>query len=309
MDIAKVDPALRAATTKLRAPDPSKAMTRLFARAVTRIMLVPETDGVSVSTVDVNGVRLRVYRPAERKSDGGLFWIHGGGLMFGDARQDEALCAGTALELGITVVSVNYRFAPEHPFPAALDDVSAAWAATLDNAAHLPMNPDRIAVGGESAGGGLAASLAQRLMDEGGIQPVAQWLFAPMLDDRTAADESLDAIEHWVWNNKANRYAWNGYLAGRVGADTLPAYAAAARRDDVSGLPPAFIAFGDIELFAPECEAYAQALEGAGVRVRVDVVSGAPHGFENWARTTEPAQALLSRARQWLRDVFDDDHR
>jgi acetyl esterase/lipase len=241
-----------------------------------------------------------VYRPAKRLSGGGLYWIHGGGLLFGDARQDEALCAGTARELGVSVVSANYRFAPEHPFPAALNDVAAGWSATLNHAADLHIDSDRLAIGGESAGGGLAASLVQRLKDEGGIQPVAQWLFAPMLDDRTGADESLDSIEHWVWNNRTNRYAWNGYLSGGAGADELPAYAAAARRKDLSGLPPTFITYGDIELFANENAIYANRLATFGVPVTTDVVSGAPHGFENWARATEPARELLARSRRWL---------
>jgi len=301
MDIAEVDPALREATTKLPAPDPSKALTRVFARVATRVMPVPKVDGVNVRTETYDGVRLRVYRPARRRSTGGVFWIHGGGLVLGDARQDEALCAGTAAELGVTVVSANYRFAPEHPFPAPFDDVAAAWGATLNHAAELDLDIDHIAVGGESAGGGLAASLVQRLKDEGGVQPVAQWLFAPMIDDRTAANEALDSVDHWIWNNRANRYAWNGYLGGRVGAATLPDYAAASRRVDLSGLAPAFITYGDIELFADEARTYADRLSNAGVAVTVDVVRGAPHGFENWARTTEPARALLDRARQWLR--------
>ncbi len=300
MEIERVDPALREATKKLPGTDPANAVMRVFARAATRVMPVPRFEGVAVSTIRANGVRLRLYKPASAADDAGLFWIHGGGLLFGDARQDEALCAGTARELGITVVSGSYRFAPEHPFPAALDDVRAGWNWTVDHAAELHMDPTRIVIGGESAGGGLAASLVQRLHDEGGIQPVAQWLFAPMIDDRTAADESLDGVNHWIWNNRANRVAWSAYLGGPPGATSLPPYAAAARRSDLSGLPPAYIAAGDIELFFDEATGYAARLQQAGVDVQLDVVPGAPHGFENWARTSEPAIALLARAREWL---------
>ncbi len=305
MDIDEVDPALREATLKLPATDPSKAWMRTVARVATRVMPVRRTDGVSVSTVRFGGVRIRVYRPAERGGDGGgLFWVHGGGLLFGDARQDEALCAGTARELGVPVVSANYRFAPEHPFPAALDDIRTAWGWAQGNAAELGVGAGRWVVGGESAGAGLAASLVQRIHDEGGVQPVAQWLFAPMIDDRTAADESLDAIEHWVWNNRANRVGWSGYLGQAPGASDLPPYAAAARRVDLTGLPSAFIAVGDIELFLAEDQDYARRLEEAGVSVQLDIVPGAPHGFENWARDTEPAIALMRRSRDWLRDRF-----
>lgn len=301
MDIEKVDPALRAATQKLPVTDPSRAWMRTVMRLATRVMRVPRVDRVSVSTQTSGTLRMRVYRPRHLTGDGALLWIHGGGLLFGDARQDEALCAETALDLGIPVVSANYRFAPEHSYPAALDDVHAAWGWMHDHAEELGIDAARIAIGGESAGGGLAASLVQRLHDEGGVQPIAQWLFAPMLDDRTAADESLDRIDHWVWNNRANRAGWTAYLGEAPGAESVPSYAAAARRTDLSGLPPAYIAVGDIELFRAEDEIYALRLERAGVPVVLDLVPGAPHGFENWARDSGPAQALMARAREWLR--------
>lgn len=301
MDIEKVDPALRAATQKLPVPDPSRAWMRRVLRLATRVMRVPKIDRVSVTAEKSGRLRMRVYQPRHRTGKGALLWIHGGGLLFGDARQDEALCAETSLDLGIPVVSANYRFAPEHPFPAALDDVHAVWGWMHDHAAEFDIDTARIVIGGESAGGGLAASLVQRLHDEGGVQPIAQWLFAPMIDDRTAADESLDGIDHWVWNNRANRVGWSAYLGTDPGADTAAPYAAAARRDDLSGLPAAFIAVGDIELFRAEDETYAMRLERAGVPVVLDLVPGAPHGFENWARDSGPAQALMARAREWLR--------
>ncbi len=159
MDIEIVDPALRAATLKLPATDPSKAWLRAVIRIATRVMRVPRVEGVEVSTVKADGARIRLYTPGERRGDGALFWVHGGGLLFGDARQDEAFCAGTASELGIPVVSANYRFAPEHPFPAPFDDVYGAWLWLQSQAAKLGVDPDRVVVAGESAGGGLAASL------------------------------------------------------------------------------------------------------------------------------------------------------
>jgi len=300
MDIEAVDPDLREATLKLPKTDPSKAWVRTALRAATRVMPVPKIDGVTVDTVKFSGRRLRVYRPEARKGTAALFWIHGGGLLFGDARQDEALCAQTALELGIPVFSANYRFAPDHPFPAAHDDVYEAWRWALDHAGEYGVDPKRFVVGGESAGGGLAAGLVQRIHDEGGVQPLAQWLFAPMIDDRTAADESLDAAAHWVWDNRANRAGWGGYLGDALGTTDVPPYAAAARRPDLSGLPPAYISVGDIELFLEEDRIYAARLSGAGVDVTLDIVPGAPHGFENWAKDTEPARAMLRRARAWL---------
>ena len=302
MDIEVVDPALRQATLALPRTDPSKKIIRVAIRLATRVMPVPRVEGVAVSTVKSGRLRLRCYRPDAQTGAGALVWIHGGGLLFGDARQDEALVAQTALDLGIPIISVNYRFAPEHPFPAAHNDVFEAWEWALAHASDFGVGPDRFAIGGESAGGGLVAALVQRIYDEGGPQPVAQWLFAPMIDDRTAVDRSLDAAGHWVWDNRANRVGWTGYLGTAIGAAELPPYAAAARRIDLTGLPPAYIAVGDIELFLAEDQAYANRLREAGVAVTLDIVPGAPHGFENWAGTTEPAQALMLRARQWLRD-------
>jgi len=301
MDIERVHPELRTATQKLPVPDASKKLVRSAIRLATRIMPVPRTASVTVTTVRSDGVRLRIFRPDRRLDEGGLLWIHGGGLLFGDARQDEALCAQTARDLGIVVVSTNYRFAPEHPFPAAHNDVYAAWQWMLNHAAELGLDPARLVVGGESAGAGLAAALVHRLHDDGGVQPVAQWLFAPMLDDRTAADGSLDGADHWVWNNRANRVGWRSYLGDSFARHDLPPYAAAARRTDLSGLPPAFLAVGDIELFYTEDRDYADRLEQAGVPVELDIVEGAPHGFENWAADTGPAKALMRRAHVWLR--------
>jgi len=146
MDIENVDPALRQATQRFPGRPPSQAWMRAVARLATRVMPVPRFDDVTIT-----GVRVRIYQADGRAADrGALFWIHGGGLLYGDARQDEALCAETARELGILVVSANYRFAPEHPFPAALDDLRTAWGWMLDNASRLSFNPSRIAVGGES---------------------------------------------------------------------------------------------------------------------------------------------------------------
>ena len=141
-----------------------------------------------------------------------LLWIHGGGLVIGGAAQDDRFCAETARELGITVVSAEYRLAPEHPYPAAL---------------------------------------VQRLYDEG-ERPRAQWLFCPMLDDRTAARRGLDGAGPRVWDNRLNRFGWRAYLGTEPGAPVVPHYAVPARRDDVAGLPDTWIGVGDIDLFHDE---------------------------------------------------------
>lgn len=307
MDLDDVDPSLRKAVRRVPSINPRSAFLRFVGRVAFHFIPVPRIPGVAVSVVELGDVRLRVYRPERQSGDGALFWIHGGGLVVGSPRQDEALCGTTARELGIAVVSAGYRFAPEHPFPAAHEDVYAAWRTAVLNADRIGADPERFVIGGESAGGGLAATLVQRVHDSDDIQPLGQWLFAPMLDDRTAADRSLDAVDHLVWNNRANRYAWGAYLGVDPGADEVPEYAVAARREELGGLPPAYIAVGDVELFHDECREYARRLEEAGVPVTLDVVEGAPHGFENWAKDSEPARALLGRARAWLRSALGGD--
>lgn len=304
MDIELVDPELRDLTRRLPSLNPGNPMVRTVMRVAIRLMRPPVTPTVRVRTVVAAGRRARVYEPAARRTSGALLWIHGGGLLFGDAKQDERICAETARDVGVTVVSVNYRVAPEHPFPAAHDDVLAAWRWLLANAASLGVDPAQIIVGGESAGGGLAAALVHRIHDDGGTQPVGQWLFAPMIDDSTAADRSLDDVDHWVWNNRLNRMGWSGYLPGTYGTAAVPEYAAAARRPDLSGLAPAYLAVGDIELFSAENVEYARRLERAGVPTTLDVVAGAPHGFENWAADTAPARSLMGRARAWMTEIF-----
>jgi acetyl esterase/lipase len=156
-----------------------------------------------------------------------------------------------------------------------------------------------VVVGGKSAGGGLAAALVQRLRDEG-ERPLAQWLFCPMLDDRTGARRDLDARRHRGWDNRLNRVGWRAYLGREPGAEVVPHYAVPARRENLAGLPPTWIGVGDIDLFHDEDAEYARRLRAAGVDTTVHVVPGAPHGFESWAPDTGFTRVYLGTARKWL---------
>ena len=282
-----------------------RRLGRSIARVALTLMPAAKLDGVTIERITDAGPGVRVYRPSVVRSPAALFWVHGGGFVIGRAVQNDRFCGEAAAALGIVVVSVEYRKAPEHRFPAAVDDSEAGWDWMQRESGALGVDPARVAVGGESAGGGLAACLVQRLHDRVGTQPAAQWLFCPMLDDRTAARRELDAIDNLVWNNRANRFGWRSYLGVEPGAATLPAHAAAARRDDLAGLPPAWIGVGDIDLFCEEDLAYADRLRAAGIRVTTDVVPGAPHGFEVWAPDSALARAHLALARDWLRDTLD----
>lgn len=300
----RIDPALRTATTRLPVPNMARSFIRKGVRLAMRFIPARDVPGVKSYPERIGRMRVQVYRPEGPPPRGGLLWVHGGGFVIGSWRQDHRHCAEIARELGIVVVSVDYRLAPEHPFPAALDDVHRAWIWMQTRADTLGVCKDRIAVGGESAGGGLAAGLAQRLRDEQAVQPVAQWLYAPMLDDRTAANGALDELDHWVWNNASNRVGWSAYLGHAPGTVSVPSYAVPARCDDLAGLPATWIGVGDIDLFHDEDARYAARLHDAGVQTMLDVVPGGPHGFENWAADSEPARAFRRRASEWLSDTL-----
>lgn len=301
MDLELVDPEVRQPLRRLsRFPlNVASPFGRNIARVGTRLMPAAKVEGVRLEVVAVGPISVRVYRPDVVRTDAALLWIHGGGLVIGAAKMDDRLCGETARELGMVVVSPDYRLAPEHPFPEPLDDCTVGWRWLANHAEDLGVDVERIVVGGQSAGGGLAAALVQRLHDEGRT-PLAQWLFCPMLDDRTSAVVPDSPSRYWVWDERANNVGWAAYLGG-VDAEASP-YAVPARRADLTGLPAAWIYCGDIELFHDEDVDYARRLREAGVDVVLDVVSGVPHGFEAWASGTAPALALLERARRWLAD-------
>ena len=304
MDINQIHPTLRKATASF----PKLPVTSGFGRALTRSLLPmllpkPKTPaGITIEQVKTpGGLKLRIYTPAGQRTRAAMLYIHGGGMMIGSPAMDDALLASTAAELDIVIVSPEYRLAPENPYPAPVDDCHSAWKWIQENLSQRGIDGNRIAIGGESAGGGLAAGLVLRIHDEGGPQPIAQWLFCPMLDDRTALDRALDDVDHYVWNNKMNLVGWRSYLGNSFGTEQVSAYAAPARREDLRGLPKAWIGVGDVELFFEEDKAYAGKLTAAGVSCQLDVVTGAPHAFEGLVPESDLAKDYLSKAKSWLR--------
>lgn len=264
-----------------------------------------ETPGLGVTERKLVNAGVRVYQPEGASSGAGLLWIHGGGFVVGDAASSDSQCAAYARDLNLTVVSVEYRLAPRYPFPCAMDDCFEAWQWFQDNSADLGVSPERIVISGQSAGGGLAAGLAQRVFDHGGVQPAGQALFYPMLDDRTAARTELDAVKHRLWNNRNNRGGWSYYLGQAPGLPEVPAYAAPARRQDLAGLPTTWIGVGDIDLFyAEDCE-YAERLGDAGVRCQLEVVPAAPHAFELFVADAPISIEFMQSNYQFLRQVLN----
>ncbi len=233
-------------------------------------------------------IALRVYRPRQSTGPiGALYWIHGGGLVAGTPEQDHRQHVRVARDLGVIVIAAAYRLAPEHPAPAALDDVVAGYRAVLDDPGRFGVDPARVAIGGASAGGGLAAAACQRLLNDGGPLPPVQILVYPMLDDRTCLRGDIDERHVRIWTGQSNRHAWTAYLGCEPGSPTVPSAWVPGRREDLRGLPPTWIGVGTLDLFHDEAVAYAERLRAAGVPCDVDIVPGAFHGFDGlFPRTT-----------------------
>jgi acetyl esterase/lipase len=243
--------------------------------------------GILVENVIIPGqddrtkTRLRIYKPTATAGPAPvLLWLHGGGYVLGKPEQDDGRCAQYVRELGITVVSVDYRCAPKHPFPAGLDDSYAALKWMGSHSGELNIDLKRIAIGGASAGGGLAAALVQLAQDQREITPIFQLLVYPMLDDRTVLRAEIDDSSNVTWTQASNRFGWESYLGQEFGAENVRAYGVPARRKDLSGLPPAWIGVGSLDIFHDENVAYGQRMRACGVACEIDVIPGAFHGFD-----------------------------
>lgn len=251
-------------------------------------------------------LRVRVHTATKRQNiTPALLWIHGGGHVVGTAGMDDTSCALFARDLGITVIAPEYRLAPEHPFPADLDDCYAALRWMHANATALGIDPACIAIGGISAGGGLAAALAQLAIDRAQIKPVFQLLVYPMLDDRTALRNDIDETGFQFWHQRSNRFAWQAYLGVAPGAADLPAYAAPARRADLRQLPPAWIGVGTLDLFYDEDLDYARRLQESGVACETHVTQGGYHGFDRWSPGATPSREFFASQTNALRRAFE----
>jgi acetyl esterase/lipase len=184
-------------------------------------------------------IRLRIYKPKSVATPTPiLIWLHGGGYVIGNPEMDDPKCAELVPELGISIVSVDYRRAPKHPFPAGLEDGYSAMKWVMSHSQQLGVDVNRLAIGGESSGGGLAAALVQLAHDQQEIKPVFQLLVYPMLDDRTVLRTDIDDNNNVTWSQKSNRFGWRSYLGKQCGAEDVPIYSVPARRNDLSGLPP-----------------------------------------------------------------------
>jgi acetyl esterase/lipase len=230
---------------------------------------------------DGHSPRVRIHRPRHRqRPSGALLWIHGGGMVMGTPEQDDPWLSALAAEVGILVASVDYRLAPEHPYPCAIDDCMAALRWLHSAADELDVDPERVAVGGASAGGGLAAAVALRARDEGGPPVCFQMLNYPMLDDRTVLRADHGGTGAVLWTPESNRFGWTAYLGASPVEHDDRAHAAPARATDLVGLPPAWIGVGQLDLFHAEDVDYARRLTAAGVACELVDEPGMYHGAD-----------------------------
>ncbi len=224
-------------------------------------------------------VAVRVYRPSSPTGPvPGLLYIHGGGFVLGSVEAEHAGAAVIALETGAVVISVDYRLAPEHPFPAPLHDCYSALLFLASEAGALGVDLDRVAVAGASAGGGLAAGTALFARDQGGPSLCFQMLQIPELDDRLETPSMRSFTETPMWNRPLAEQSWRAYLGRWPAGEDVSPYAAPARADDLSGLPPTYISTGEMDPLRDEGIHYGLRLLQAGVSVELHQFPGTFHG-------------------------------
>jgi acetyl esterase/lipase len=278
--IQDLDPEIAAAVGAIELAGMSTETLSLYRQTFSE---VPLSDRVVRTDHSVPGdptVPVRVHRAAD--ASGPLpcvYGIHGGGYVLGSYTMEDARFDRWCPNLGIVGVSVEYRLAPETPYPGPLEDCYTGLKWVYDNADELGVDRDAIGIAGISAGGGLAAALALLTRDRGEVPLAFQLLDCPMLDDRQHTPSSrLDGLA--VWSRETNTFGWRCYLGDLYGTDDVPYTAAPARCRDLSGLPPAFVSVGTVDGFRDEDIDYAVRLNQAGVPCELHVYPGASHGYQ-----------------------------
>ena len=253
-------------------------------------------------------IRLLILRPlAQSKTPvPGVLWVHGGGYQAGSAKDIFATRAlSLVVKFGAVLVAPDYRLSKKHPYPAALHDCWAALLYLKEHAEELGVRSDQIMVGGESAGGGMAAALCMLARDTGGVNIAFQMPLYPMLDDR---DTPSNADNHAPnWDSRRNRKAWKRYLRDAYGTDLVPVYAAPARCRDYRGLPPCYTYVGDIEPFYSETVDYVRRLNEAGVRAEVDVYPGWFHAYDIFFPTKKIVREAIAHFDEHVKYAMEHD--
>lgn len=246
---------------------------------------------VSVENTMIADVRVRTYKPKKAEwINGILLWLHGGGFILGRPENDDRQTAAAALDMNCEIWSIDYRLAPEHPFPSAHRDVLAVWHA-------LQTRPEPKAWIGISGGGGIAAGALQQLSEDQNPLPNAIALIYPMLDNRSAGNHALPEDYHCVWNRKQNRHAWQYYL-NEIPITT--AYAVPARTAMTRPWPPTWLGVGELDLFYEEVHQFHEALLSVGTETELDIVPDVPHGFDQLNSSAPPSRHFTQTYQQFL---------
>jgi acetyl esterase/lipase len=239
-------------------------------------------------------IRLRSYLPSTVSRPAPcIFYVHGGGLVLGGVDEDDARAAELAVETGCLVTSVDYRLAPEFPFPAAVDDCYQALCWVVEDH-ELGIDADRVALYGPSAGGALSAASALIARDDAGPRIALLMLTSPMLDDRTTEPSTFTNTGFGAWSREANLQAWAAYLGPTFGTDLVSPYAAPARAEALTNLPPTYLDVGDLDLFRDEVVNFAGRLMRSQVPVELHVYPGGIHGGEHLAPNAELSERIRS---------------
>ncbi|MGI9294415.1 MAG: alpha/beta hydrolase [Pseudomonadales bacterium] len=271
----------------------------------------PMVEGVCSEDLQASGgtgghdVAIRIYRPVHLSGDlPALLWIHGGGYVLGGIEADDLMAKSLVASVHCMLVSVEYRLAPEHPFPIPLEDCYTAlkWLSSTGEAHGV--DTSRIAIGGVSAGGGLTAALALLARDRGEVPIAFQLLGCPMIDDRNIVQASEDVHDTLVWSRENNLIGWRSYLGQEPGGEHVSPYAAPFRTSDLTGLPPTYLTTGELDLFMAENVAYAKRLLQAGNPTELHVYPGVFHGFEGIAPTAAVSQRYLVERDNALKRAF-----
>lgn len=263
------------------------------------------TDEIIVGP-DSNPLPIRIYR--EKSIDETLpvlLWIHGGGYILGSIDDNDDLCMRFVKEAQCVVVSVDYRLAPEHPYPAPIEDCYAALKWIADHAEALNIDPNRIGVAGASAGGGLTAALTLLARDRQYPSICFQMPLYPMIDDQNNTPSTNEIIEGFVWNQKTNEAGWKMYLGELYDTEKIPAYAAPARAEDYRHLPYTYTCVGQLDPFRDETLTYVTKLAQAGVDVEFHLYPGAYHGFEAINPTADVSVRAMNEYTQAVKKGFD----
>lgn len=320
MNNPNIDPELLPAVSHLKAvlgestcfnlDDLASARGIGLAMAQAGRLTAPNLTNVSVETKAIHDeefnidVELLIYKnKSHTQTQPAIIYLHGGGYVLGAADQAHAKLSNWCDQLGVSIISVEYRLAPEHPFPAALFDCFAALKWLSNYAENLNIDSQRIAIVGESAGGGLAAGLSLYARDHSDIKVAFQYLIYPMIDHTNIHSNKAIGSDAILWNHANNKFGWQAYLGDGVSDDMLQ-YAAPYTSTNLSALPPSYIAVGDQDLFYRENLRFTERLKLDGNVTQLEIYAGGFHGFAEVSPTAAISQRFNNDLINALRDAL-----